>query len=533
MKCLRRLKFAPLVLWALLGHRPLAAEETVSLELGSGIKLELVRIAKGTFTQGSPEIEPGRGEDEAQRDVTISKDFFIGKFPVTRGQFAEFVKQTKYKTEAESGPSGGFGWDGKALVQRKEYTWKNPGYSQTDQHPVTLVTYKDAEAFLAWASTKTGRKLTLPTEAQWEYACRAGSTTPFAGGKTADELADIGWFKSNAGDGTRPVGGKAANAWGLFDMSGNAYEWCRDWYAPYPAGPATDPEQTNSGLSDKPRRVLRGGAFHKEARHLRSAARYRNDPQSRNADNGFRVSMAADDSAVKPVPPVEPPVNPSTETPPNEPSVPTGTPADHDGSQHAQDHAHVNSPQAPPQQATKKSPAWLSGACCCLAVGLALLLIPIAFFMMRSGGTQASDLTVGRDPTFKSSPPMPQAFTPPPPQSNSPGTRLAADGFWLDVSHLAAGSVVSYSCVVQGATQFNQVTVTGGVNEMFVYTGGAPTNVQVLGVSPPGGDAAGYPHVDPTRFPISGGVRPVIHPHQPTPPRRDDREPFSGYPSAY
>lgn len=510
-----------LILLFSLGGAALAAEETLSLDLGGGVKLELVRITKGKFTQGSPEAEAGRGDDESPREVTLTQDFFLGKYPVTRGQFAEFVKQSRYKTEAESGTSGGFGWDGKALVQRKEYTWRNTGFAQTDEHPVTLVTYRDAEEFLNWASKKSGRKLVLPTEAQWEYACRAGSTTPFAGGETDEQLVDHAWFKANAGDGTRPAAGKPASAWGLFDMSGNAYEWCRDWYAPYPAGPATDPEQTNSGLSDKPRRVLRGGAFHKEARHLRSAARYRNDPQSRNADNGLRVSLAVEVEAVKPISPSEPPIKPSP---------PATSPVD---SAHSHDHAHENPQPAPPKQTAKGTPTWLSGACCCLAVGLAVLFIPIAFFLMRSGGTPATDYTVGRDQPLQPLAPKPQSFTPPPPQTSSPRTRLAADGFWLDVAQLPPGSVVDYSCVVQGTTQFNQMTVTGGVNEMFVYTGGAPSNVQVLGVSPPGGEAGGYPHVNPGRFPISGGViRPTQTP-DPSPPRRDDPEPFSGYPSAY
>lgn len=508
-----------------------AADETVTLDLGSGVKLELIRVSKGTFTQGSPATEPGRGEDETPREVTISKDYFIGKYPVTRGQFAEFVKHTKYKTEAESGPSGGFGWDGKALVQRKEYTWKSPGFPQTDEHPVTLVTYHDAEAFLAWVSKKTGRKLVLPTEAQWEYACRAGTTTPFSGGETERQLAEQAWYKANAGDGTRPVGSKAANAWGLFDMSGNGYEWCRDWYAPYAAGPATDPEQTRSNLSDKPRRVLRGGAFHKEARHCRSAARYRNDPKSRNADNGFRLSMAASDAPVG-QPPIESPVKPGDTAPSiSPPFQPPEIPTTHDG------HAEHSAPHAaPPMQTATGTPNWLSGLCCCLAVGLGVLFLPIAYFMMRgSGGAQASDYAVGRDPTIKPPAPAPQVFTPPP-ATGGTRTRLAADGFWLDVSNIAAGSVVDYSCVVQGATQFNQITATGGVNEMFVYTGGTPTNVQVLNVSPPGSEPdSGQFHTGPGIFPISGSTsRPIGPPRTSTPPRHDDRTPpFTGYPSAY
>ena len=262
----------------------LAAAPGLSIALTNGQAVELVRITAGQFMMGSPTNEPGRNPDEFQHRVRLKRDYLIGREPVTVGQFEAFTRDTGYRTEAERGPSGGFGWNGQELVQRKEFTWRNPGFPQTATHPVVMVTWDDARAFCSWVSRKAGRACRLPSEAEWEFACRSGSTGAFPSG-AADEIA---WHLGNSGGSTHPVGGKRANLWGLHDMAGNVFEWCSDWHAPYASAAVVDPAGPASAV-DTPRRVLRGGSWLRDAKFCRSAARYRNSPLARNGDNGFRV----------------------------------------------------------------------------------------------------------------------------------------------------------------------------------------------------------------------------------------------------
>jgi formylglycine-generating enzyme len=428
----RRFYFSSLLLFV--AAPVLAADAPLELDLGGDMKMELLLVKKGSFTQGSPKTEAGRGDDEVQRKVTLTHDFYAGKYPVTRGQFARFVKDAKYQTEAERGTSGGFGWDGEKLVQKREYTWRTPGFEQGDDHPVVIVTYDDARAFCTWLTKKAGQEVTLPTEAQWEYACRAGTTTTWYNGDDADKVADIAWYRTNAGKGTHAVGKKKANAWGLYDMSGDVFEWCRDWYGPYKEGPVEDPEAKSDKLSDPPRRVLRGGSWLREAKFCRSAARYRNTPASRNADNGFRVVV------VKP---------PAEKENPAQGAAGSGGPP----------FAMIDPPFAIAEIA-------------CVVVFVAAVIAVVIYLVKNlaaRGGIGAPGLA-------------PRSFS-----LNDVRIREGDDGFWLELFGVERGAQVRYRCRVNNEEQSGSVEYEPGAQGQFIYTGGRPTNVLVIEITHPTG----------------------------------------------
>jgi sulfatase modifying factor 1 len=282
-----RIAIACALICGVIAARSAEGDARILIDLGENVTLECVAIPAGTFKQGSPVTETGRNPDETLHEVRIKRDFQMAKYPVTVGQFTRFVAETNFRTEAETGPSGGYGFDGKTLTQKKEYSWRNPGFKQTDAHPVALVSALDAQAFCDWLSKKAGKKIKLPTEAQWEYACRAKTETRFYSGDKEEDAEDIAWFVRNAQGATHPVGAKRPNDFGLFDMCGNVFQWCRDNYNPYRDTPEDEPGP--DVMEGRSRRVLRGGSFLRESKNCRSAARYRNDARSRNADNGFRI----------------------------------------------------------------------------------------------------------------------------------------------------------------------------------------------------------------------------------------------------
>jgi formylglycine-generating enzyme len=241
---------------------------------------KLVLIPPGEFDMGTPESAPyPHDSDELLHRVKISKPFLIGATDVTVEQFQGFMK--------DSGYSG----DGTAT------------HPQGPNYPVVEVNWIDASAYCEWLSGKEGRHYRLPTESEWEFACRAGRETAFWWGDDPNDGAgcancgDQTAFQKVGGNGafswsdgfvyTSPVGSFRANAFGLFDMCGNVWQWCEDGYSDYPAGPVTDP----TGSQSVPLKVVRGGSWRSGPSECRCAIRYNSDPRARNEEIGFRVVL--------------------------------------------------------------------------------------------------------------------------------------------------------------------------------------------------------------------------------------------------
>lgn len=287
------------------------------------VRQELVLISAGEFLMGNgyspaetasrfPEVlipSSGFMDEYPQHLVKITKSFLLSKHEVTVGQFKRFVADTGYKTEAERDGLGGWGYN---PVSRKtegrhvHFNWQNTGYPQTDQHPVVNVSYNDAQAYLAWLSKKEGKKYRLPTEAEWEYANRAGTSWYYSNSNNPDDIPqfaraiDLSQHKvfmhvqdmevepTDATVFPVPVGSYKPNAWGLHDMHGNVWEWVQDWYGEdyYAKSPVSDPQGPETGSS----RVRRGGGWNSFPVWLRSSFRNTSPPDTRCSNLGFRVA---------------------------------------------------------------------------------------------------------------------------------------------------------------------------------------------------------------------------------------------------
>jgi len=253
--------------------------------LTNSLGMEFVRLKAGTFTMGSPKDEEGYNEDELQHEVTLTKDFYLGKYLVT---------QEEYKTVTGKNPSYfSTAGDGKDRVQGLD----------TSRFPVERVSWDEAVEFCERLSNlaqekKAGRVYRLPTEAEWEYACRAGTKTPFWwGGSASSSQANFngnypygGAAKGQYQERTTKVGSFEPNLWGLYDMHGNVWEWCGDWYDEnyYRQGDNKDPQGQKSGNG----RVLRGGSWYGYGWYCRAADRSRDVPGVRSYNFGFRVALA-------------------------------------------------------------------------------------------------------------------------------------------------------------------------------------------------------------------------------------------------
>ena len=245
-------------LWLLAPH---------SIELAPGVWLELQLIPAGTFLMGSPEEEEERYEDETRHEVTLTQPFRIGKYPVTQAQWQAVMGN-------------------------------NPSNFQGDTLPVERVSWDDAQSFCVKVHEKTGHTVCLPTEAQWEYSCRAGTSTPFHFGQelngtqaNCDGNYPYGTTQKGPYLGkTSPVGSYPGNAWGLHDMHGNVWEWCQEWYGDYQKVSIKDPE----GSSNGEHRVLRGGSWFYHAGSCRAGLRFRDAPDVRDDSCGFRLLLPLD-----------------------------------------------------------------------------------------------------------------------------------------------------------------------------------------------------------------------------------------------
>jgi formylglycine-generating enzyme required for sulfatase activity len=246
------------------------------LGLGKGVTMKLVFVPAGKFMMGSLKTEAFRSKDEGPlREVTISKPFYMGVYEVTQAQWYTVMGTKPWKDRIDS----------KAGVDKA----------------ASCVNWKDAAKFCEILSKKTGKKVTLPTEAQWEYACRAGSKTTYCYSDDALKLGDYAWYSANAyrkGEMyAHAVGRLKPNVFGLYDMHGNVWEWCRDWYEEkfYAKAKNIDPENTT-----KPRivcRVLRGGSWFVDPENCRSAVRSRISTVLRDGCIGFRVVVSPDTGA--------------------------------------------------------------------------------------------------------------------------------------------------------------------------------------------------------------------------------------------
>jgi formylglycine-generating enzyme required for sulfatase activity len=223
------------------------------ITLPGGVKMEMIWCGPGTFMMGSPATEAGRFDDEAIHPVKLTKGFWLGKYEVTQAQWESVTGENRSR-------------------------FKGP------ERPVDSVSWDDCQRFIRKANVALGGVARLPTEAEWEYACRAGSGAAIAGN---GHLGDMAWYDGNSDSQTHPVGKNQANDWGFYDMHGNVLEWCHDWFAKT-EGQAVDPKGPPNGSF----KVLRGGCWFFYERDCRSAYRLKREPSIRNCIYGFRLACS-------------------------------------------------------------------------------------------------------------------------------------------------------------------------------------------------------------------------------------------------
>ena len=240
-----------------------SGEDVLTITLPDGVEMKFRRIPAGSFTMGSPSDEKDRESDEGpQHKVTISKPFYLGMYEVTQVQWKEVMGEIREHS--------GF-------------------HGSNYDNPMQSTSWSECQEFVKRINRLGVGKFCLPTEAQWEYACRAGTTTRYYWGDDPDEseIDDYAWYDLNADGESHEVAQRKPNPWGLYDMSGNVDEWCQDWYGDYGSEPETDPQGPKSGSS----KVFRGGEWYNPSQNCRSAYRGKLPPDTWGYFVGLRLVM--------------------------------------------------------------------------------------------------------------------------------------------------------------------------------------------------------------------------------------------------
>jgi formylglycine-generating enzyme required for sulfatase activity len=252
--------------------------------------IDLVYVRGGSFEMGS---DKGESDEKPIHSVTLS-NYFIGKYEVTVGQFRKFITATGYKTSADIN-GGSYLWNGSQWKLQAGVNWESDalGFKRPESeenHPVIHVSWTDAIEYTKWLSTVTGKAFRLPTEAEWEFAARGGMSSngyTYAG---SNDINLVAWSLDNKSNQTFPVGKKQPNELGIYDMTGNVWEWCSDWYDAdyYAKSPSMNPQGSKSGLF----KVIRGGSWGGVSNFNRVTFRYRYFPGNRGKFNGFRIAAS-------------------------------------------------------------------------------------------------------------------------------------------------------------------------------------------------------------------------------------------------
>ena len=240
---------------SLVPDRRLPDDKDSTKTFTNSIGMKFVWIPPGSFVMGSPANEGGNPKSDAQHKVTLTKGFYMGVYTVTQEEWVAVMDNNPSKFEGAK------------------------------QLPVDSVSWEDCHEFIKMLRKIDKKPYRLPTEAEWEYSCRAGTTTAYHFGDDKALLGQYAWYAENSGGKTHPVGQKKPNAWGLHDMHSNVFQWCEDWISAYPQKDVVDPHGPEIGYG----RVLRGGSWGHAPHQCRSASRPWNEPGNRSSDFGFRL----------------------------------------------------------------------------------------------------------------------------------------------------------------------------------------------------------------------------------------------------